>query len=291
MRPSSSSPSGGAASSRRCETSTSARTPRGAKGGRSPLEAIKPPPARAARPGGGTASPPGRSQAAHDGARHPEKSAGLLHQGVVMRCDFVEAHRGGAMASPADVPGLARLPGGYDDRRGRPRSRRGSGPPGTTPWSSRSRPSMPRSRPATTARGFTPSWSPGASPAAYTPWPGRCVGRVLRQDRAEVPPHDRLESRPPAGRERAGPPSRPARVGSLRRPWRTCTPAGSLMGSRIDSHPVVHALETAVARRRTRRGSGGPLGPGEPIGHRLRPGAPGRPRVLGQHEPSGELLG
>jgi hypothetical protein len=39
-------------------------------------------------------NPPGRGQAAHDGARHLEKSDGLLRQGLVMRYGFVESHRG-----------------------------------------------------------------------------------------------------------------------------------------------------------------------------------------------------
>src|SRR5207344_1100303 len=72
-----------------------------------------------ARPGGGTATPPGREQAAHDGARRPEKSDGLLRQGVVMRYDFVEAHRG---RWPVRL--MCRVlrvsPGGYYDWRRRP---------------------------------------------------------------------------------------------------------------------------------------------------------------------------
>ena len=76
-----------------------------------------------ARPRGGTASAPGRGQAAHDGARHPEKSDGLLRQGVVMRYDFVEAHR-----ETWPVRLMCRVlrvsPGGDYDRRGRPQSSR-----------------------------------------------------------------------------------------------------------------------------------------------------------------------
>ena len=68
-----------------------------------------PRPGQPARPGGGAAPPPRREQAAPDGARHPEKSDGLLRQGVVMRYGL---HRGPsrAMAGPADVPGPGRLP-------------------------------------------------------------------------------------------------------------------------------------------------------------------------------------
>ena len=122
-----------------------------------------PRPGQPARPGGGAAPPPGREQAAHDGARHPEKSDGLLRQGVVMRYDFVEAPPG-AMAGPADVPGPARLPRRLLRLAGKAAERQGGS--GARPWSSRSRPSTARSRPATAARGSTPSWSPGASPAA-----------------------------------------------------------------------------------------------------------------------------
>src|SRR5262249_34071309 len=74
-----------------------------------------------ARPGGGTASPPGREQAADYGARHLEKSDGLLRQGVVMRYDFIERHRG---RWPVRL--MCRVlhvsPGGYYDWRGRPQS-------------------------------------------------------------------------------------------------------------------------------------------------------------------------
>jgi transposase-like protein len=38
--------------------------------------------------------PPGRGQAAHDGARHLGRSDGLLRQGLVRRYCFVESHRG-----------------------------------------------------------------------------------------------------------------------------------------------------------------------------------------------------
>src|SRR3954469_3224431 len=55
-----------------------------------------------------------------DGARHPERSDGLLRQGVVMRYDFVEAHRGRwpvrLMCRVLDVSAA-----GSDDWRGRPR--------------------------------------------------------------------------------------------------------------------------------------------------------------------------
>ena len=46
------------------------------------------------RLGGGAEAAPGGEQASHDRARHPERSDGLLRQGVVMRYDFVERHRG-----------------------------------------------------------------------------------------------------------------------------------------------------------------------------------------------------
>ena len=116
-----------------------------------------------ARPGGGAAPPPGREQAAHDGARHLEKSDGLLRQGVVMRYDFVEAHRG---RWPVRL--MCRVlrvsPGGYYDWRGRPASARTAEARGPG-RRDQGRP-RPRSRPATAARGSTPSWSPAACPAA-----------------------------------------------------------------------------------------------------------------------------
>src|SRR4051794_20372057 len=58
-----------------------------------------------------------------DGARHPEESDGLLRQGVVMRYDFVEAHRG-RWPIRLMCRVLAVSPGGYYDWWGRPASAR-----------------------------------------------------------------------------------------------------------------------------------------------------------------------
>ena len=46
---------------------------------------------------------------------------------------------------------------------------------GATPWSWRSGPSTPRSRPATAAHASTPSWLPAARTAASTPSPSSCA--------------------------------------------------------------------------------------------------------------------
>ena len=197
-----------------------------------------------ARPGGGAAPPPGREQAAHDGARHPEKSDGLLRQGVVMRYDFVERHRG---RWPVRL--MCRVlrvsPGGYYDWRGRPQSARAARRDALVVaikaihGEVKARYGSPRIHAELVARG--------------EPCCVNTVARLMRrardrrQDEAEVPLHDRLEPRPPRGRERPGSPvraggrrigpgrptsptSRPARAGSTWRPWRTSTRGGSWAG-------------------------------------------------------------
>jgi transposase len=75
----------------------------------------------------------------------------------------------GEMAGPAHVPGPARLARRLPRLAGEAAEHPGS--QAGRPWSSPSRRSTARSRPATAARGSTPSRSPGASPAARTPWP------------------------------------------------------------------------------------------------------------------------
>ena len=155
-----------------------------------------------ARPGGGTASPPGRGQAAHDGARHPEKSDGLLRQGVVMRYDFVEAHRG---RWPVRL--MCRVlrvsPGGYYDWRGRPQSSRAA-----------RREALVVAIKAVHAEVKARYGSPRVHAELVARGEPCCVNTVARlmrrrgdrrQDEAEVPLHDRLEPRPPRGRERRGP--------------------------------------------------------------------------------------
>src|SRR6185437_4262117 len=66
---------------------------------------------------------PGREQTADHGARHPEKSDGLLRQGVVMRYDLVERHRG-RWPVRLMCRALRVSAGGYYDWRGRPKSAR-----------------------------------------------------------------------------------------------------------------------------------------------------------------------
>ena len=261
-----------------------------------------------ARPRGGTAPPPGRGQAADDGARHPEKSDGLLRQGVVMRYDFVEAHRG---RWPVRL--MCRVlrvsPGGYYDWRGRPASAQDA----ATRGPGRRDQGRPR-------RGEGPLRQPADPRRAGRPGQPCCVNTVARlmrrardrrQDEAEVPLHDRLEPRPPGGRERLDRQFEPAAAdrvwaadityiatrrglavpGGRRGPLLAADrrlvdgPSGSTAG--WSSMPWRWPSPASSARR----GAGGALGPGQPVRQRALPAAPGRPWDRLQHEPAGELLG
>ena len=203
-----------------------------------------PRPGQPARPRGGAAPPPGREQAAHDGARHPKKSDGLLRQGVVMRYDFIEDHRGRwpvrLMCRVLDVS-----PGGYYAWRGRPREPPGAAArgPGRRDQGRPRRGQGPLRQPADPRR----AGRPGRALLRQHRGQADARARDRRQDEAEVPLHDRLEPRPPRGRERrwtgsssrrrpngpgrpTSPTSRPARAGCTWRPWRTCTRGGSSAG-------------------------------------------------------------
>ena len=60
---------------------------------------------------------------------------------------------------------------------------------------------------------------------------------------------------------------------------------------RIDSRPVVDALEMALAGRRPRREPCGSFGPGSTVRQRALSAGAGRPRDRVQHEPAGETAG
>ena len=234
-----------------------------AKGGAQAFPGRGNPPAL---PGGGPEAPPGRGQAAHDGARNPERSDGLLRRGVVMRYGFVEAHRDRwPIRLMCRVPRVS--PGGYYDRRGRPRSpagQRREAPVisiGGIHGEVKARHGGPRVHAELVARG-TPC----------------CVNTVARLMRAEaVAAKSKRESRRTTDSDHGHPVAedivnRRFEPGAVDETWSAditsiATGEGRLylaaveglhsrrivgrsMGSRIDSRPVVDALEMAVARRR-----------------------------------------